>query len=195
MKDIKQTIAENLISLRKKHKLTQNELAEKLNYSDNTISRWEKAEITPSVETLVQISEVYGIPVEALLKENVVKKVEENTKAQKLKKLTIILLCVSLVWFAAIIVFFYFETFLNKNFWQLFVWAVPLSCIILLAFNRYVNNRAYSFVFASVCIWSTLASIYLQFLEYNMFLVFLIGIPAQVALSIYTYVRPKKKKS
>ena len=68
MKDIKQIIADNLVSLRKQNKLTQNELAEKLNYSDNTISRWEKAEITPSVETLVQISEIYNIPLESLFK-------------------------------------------------------------------------------------------------------------------------------
>ncbi|MGN0961716.1 MAG: helix-turn-helix domain-containing protein, partial [Christensenellales bacterium] len=43
MKDIKQIIANNLITLRKKNNLTQNELAEKINYSDNAISRWEHA--------------------------------------------------------------------------------------------------------------------------------------------------------
>ena len=115
MKDIKQIIANNLVSLRKQNKLTQNELASKLNYSDNTISRWEKAEITPSIETLVQISEIYKVPLESLLKENITKQVENNNRVFKLKKLATILLCVSLVWFAAIISFFYLETFFNNK--------------------------------------------------------------------------------
>ena len=49
MNDIKHVIAKNLITLRKKNGLTQNELAQKLNYSDNAISRWEHAEVTPSI--------------------------------------------------------------------------------------------------------------------------------------------------
>ena len=70
MKDIKRIIAENLVALRKKNNLTQNELAEKLNYSDNTISRWEHAEITPSIETLEQISILFDVSIESLIKEN-----------------------------------------------------------------------------------------------------------------------------
>lgn len=193
MVDIKKIIARNLVLLRKKNNLTQKELAQKLNYSDNTVSRWEKAEITPSIETLVQISEVYNVPLESLLKEKVTEQIRASTKAMILKKLSTILLCVSLVWFAAIIAFFYSETFFNKNIWTIFIWAIPLSCLVLLAFNKYVNNRVYSFVISTLCIWSAILSIYLQFLEYNMFLIFFIGIPAQVALAIYTFVRPKTK--
>ena len=194
MKDIKTTIANNLISLRKQHNLTQNELAEKLNYSDNTISRWEHAEITPSIETLAQIAEIFDVSIESLLKENVTKTIEIDAKTNKIKKLSTILLCVSLVWFAAIIAFFYLETFFNITSWTIFIWSVPLSCIVLLTFNKYVASRAYSFVFSTICIWSFITSFYLQFLQYNLYLIFFIGIPAQVALVIYTFVRPKKQK-
>lgn len=194
MKDIKNIIADNLISLRKQHKLTQNELAEKLNYSDNTISRWEKAEITPSIETLVQISEVYDVSLESLLKENVIKEVTETSHAIKMKKLSTILLGVSVVWFFAIIAFFYMETFFNYNGWTLFIWSIPLSCLVLLGFNKYVNSRAYSFVFSTILIWSLITSIYLQFLKYNLFLIYFIGIPVQLSITIYTFVRPKKDK-
>ena len=196
MKDIKTIIAENLTNLRKQHQLTQNELAQKLNYSDNTISRWEKAEITPSVETLEQISQLYNIPLESLFKEKIETKAPEKTKKRsfQLQKLSTILLCVSLVWFASSIAYFYIKSFMNINCWTLFVWSVPLSCLILLAFGRYVNNRIYSFVFETICIWTFLASCYLEFLEYNLIFIFLIGAPAQLAISIYTFVRPKKQK-
>ena len=62
MKDnIREIVANNLITLRKQKGLTQNELAKKLSYSDNMVSRWERAEISPSIETLEKISEFYEI--------------------------------------------------------------------------------------------------------------------------------------
>ena len=70
MREIKDIIANNLISLRKSHGLTQNELAEKLAYSDNMVSRWERAEIIPNIETLQKISEFYNVPLTSLITEN-----------------------------------------------------------------------------------------------------------------------------
>lgn len=57
MKAIKEVLIENLISLRKEHKLTQLELAEKIGYSDKAVSRWEHGEVLPDVETLDKIAE------------------------------------------------------------------------------------------------------------------------------------------
>jgi transcriptional regulator with XRE-family HTH domain len=54
MRDVRQIIADNLIELRKVNKLTQLELAEKLNYSDKAISKWERGESLPDVEILCQ---------------------------------------------------------------------------------------------------------------------------------------------
>lgn len=194
MKDIKQIVAENLVSLRKQHNYTQNELAEMLNYSDNTISRWEHGEITPSIETLETIAQIYNVPLEFLIKENVSKNIKIDEKSYKRKKLVSILLCVSTVWLFAIVAYFYFESFTSKSPWTLFVWAVPVSCLVLLGFNNYIKNRTYMFVFATILIWTLLASFYLQFLSYNLWLIFIIGVPVQVALSVSTYITPKTKK-
>ena len=78
MKEIKEIISNNLISLRKNHNLTQNDLAEKLAYSDNMVSRWERAEITPSIETLQKISEFYNVPLASLLEEQKAEEVVET---------------------------------------------------------------------------------------------------------------------
>lgn len=194
MKEIKQIIAENLISLRKKNNLTQNELAEKLNYSDNTISRWERGEITPTIETLEAISKLYNVPIEFLLKENVTKKTSEEEKIVKIKKLTTTLLCVSLVWFVSIITYFYCNVFFGLDLWILFIWSVPLSCLVVVNFARYMDrSRTFSFVFLSLFIWTFILGFYLQFLQYNLYLVFLIGVPAQIALGLWTYLRPSDK--
>ena len=63
----KQIIAANLVALRKNHKLTQQELAAKLNYSDKAISRWEHAETLPDIETLCKVCAIYGVKFEYLL--------------------------------------------------------------------------------------------------------------------------------
>jgi len=190
--DIKKIIANNLISLRKKHNLTQNELAEKINYSDNAISRWERGEVTPSIETLVQISEIFQVPLASLLEDNAVKKANEFDKNQMIKKLSVILLFVSLIWLAATITYVYGQLIFKKNLWTLFVWAVPCSCLLLLYFNKYWGKYIFQFVILSVLQWTLLASIYLQFLEYNLWLIFIIGVPLQAGLSCWSFIKPKK---
>lgn len=60
MDDINKIIGKNLLKLRKSAKLTQMELAEKFNYSDKSISKWENGESLPSVEILHELSTFYG---------------------------------------------------------------------------------------------------------------------------------------
>ena len=61
MADVKITFAQNLISLRKQMKLTQIELAEKLNYSDKAVSKWERGESIPDVTVLMDIAKTFGV--------------------------------------------------------------------------------------------------------------------------------------
>ena len=61
MNEIKKLIGKNLTELRKKQKLTQAELATKLNYSDKAISKWEHGDALPSIENLMEICNFYGI--------------------------------------------------------------------------------------------------------------------------------------
>ena len=67
MENLRRTIAENLLALRRKHKMTQQDLAGKINYSDKAVSRWENGEVLPDVETLGKIAEIYGVPLSRLL--------------------------------------------------------------------------------------------------------------------------------
>ena len=194
MENIKEIIAQNLIQLRKKNNLTQNELAEKLNYSDNTISRWEHAEITPSVETLQQIANIYGVPLENLIKENAVEQSEKEKRIDVAKHIATIIICVCQVWFFATIGFFYIQTFVSKVAWILFMWAIPLSCIIAFLLSNRWKNKIPRFIFSSLFVWSLITAIYLQFLTYNIYLLYIVGIPIQVSLCMYYFMKRKDKK-
>ena len=191
MESVKDIIAHNLINLRKKHNLTQGEMAEKLNYSDNAVSRWERGEVTPSIETLEQISKLFNISIISLFENNVVEKVEKNNKRELTNKLAIVLIFTSLAWFAATVGYVYAEMIFKVNFWQIFVWAVPTSCLILYPFNKVWGRYIWKFVIMSVFVWSILACVYLQFLKYNVWLIFIMGVPLQAGLAIWSFVKPK----
>ncbi|MDO4982724.1 MAG: zinc ribbon domain-containing protein [Eubacteriales bacterium] len=56
-----------LYELRMKHKLTQDELAEKLFVTRQAVSRWEKGETVPNSDTLKLLSKFYNVSINTLL--------------------------------------------------------------------------------------------------------------------------------
>lgn len=70
MKELNKVFAENLTRLRKDAALTQLKLAEKLNYSDKAVSKWERGEAVPDAETLINLADLFGVSVDSLLREN-----------------------------------------------------------------------------------------------------------------------------
>ena len=111
MENYKEILSQNLISLRKSRKLTQLELAEKLNYSDKTISKWENGDAVPDLETLVAIAKFYGVTLDALINEEAKALTQENVRENRQinrNKLVITLLATTGVWLLAILLFINF---------------------------------------------------------------------------------------
>ena len=68
MDEIKLIIARNITDLRRKNNMTQAELAERLNYSDKAISKWERGESLPDVTVLKSVADVFRVTVDYLLR-------------------------------------------------------------------------------------------------------------------------------
>ena len=66
---LKSQIGSNIANYRKRSGLTQAGLAEKLNYSDKAVSKWERGESIPDVIILMQLAEQFGITVNDLLED------------------------------------------------------------------------------------------------------------------------------
>ena len=192
---MKQIIANNIIQLRKQNKLTQAELAQRLNYSDKAISKWERGESIPDIEILKQISDMFGVTVDYLLTENAEQyKDKFKVKGQnKSNQLTIALLGVSMVWLIATMIFVYANINLDLSLWMAFIWAVPISCIVLWVFNNMWGKRVFEIYINSLFCWSLLTAVYLQFLSYNIWLVFFIGIPIQIVAILWSRIQMSKK--
>ena len=67
MEDLKVITASNIINLRTAKGLTQAELGELLNYSDKSVSKWERAEAVPDAYVLKKMSEIFGVSVDYIL--------------------------------------------------------------------------------------------------------------------------------
>lgn len=190
-KNIREIVAENLIALRKQKGLTQQEVAKKLAYSDNMVSRWERAEVSPSIETLEKIGEFYNVPIESLMKENSVKDPKYEQDLSLKNFCTLVLLVLSL-WSLIITVFVYYDTIFGSKPWKIFILAIPLSCLILLPFKGRWGTPIYRFVLLTITIWTFITFLYLFLIKYNIFLIFLIGIPMQLSLIVRTFIKPRK---
>lgn len=198
MDDINKIIGKNLLILRKNAKLTQMELADRFNYSDKTISKWESGESLPNIEILYELAQFYGTTLNALTQENDIVETTNNSK-QKDKmfptKLIITLLAVSAIWLLATVLFVTFKIVYAKNFPLLFLWAVPISCIVLIIFNSIWGKYYYLFAILSVLIWSTLACVHLQLIQYNIWIIYILGIPLQVAIILWAALIKKPRNS
>ena len=197
MNNIKQNIANNIYKLRVKNKLTQAELGEKLNYSDKSVSKWERGDVTPSIEVLCEISSLFNISLDVLtsdLSDGSYDKIY-SSKRNFANKVIITLLAVSIVWLLATMLFVYSSFYPSKSGWVTFVVALPLSVLILIIFNFIWGKRKFTFILISLFIWSILATIYLCLFTYsslNPWAIFIIGVPLQIATILWSQLKKDK---
>lgn len=64
-------LADKIIELRKKHGMSQEELAEKLGVSRQSVSKWESAQSTPDLTRILEMSKVFGVTTDYLLKDEI----------------------------------------------------------------------------------------------------------------------------
>lgn len=199
MEDINKIIGKNLLILRKNAKLTQMELAERFNYSDKTISKWESGESLPNIEILYELAKFYNTTLDALTVEGDILATTESEPKPKNKlfptRLIITLLAVSAVWLCATVLFVCFKIIYERNYGMFFLWAIPISCVVLLIFNSIWGRSYLLFWILSVLIWSTLMCIHLQLIQYNIWIIYILGIPLQVAVILWAALLKKPRSN
>lgn len=189
MEDLKLVFAQNLSALRKKKGWTQLGLAEKLNYSDKAVSKWERGESLPDVIILKQIADLFEVTVDYMLVREHETQVPLSKRKRRNRAMITGISAVT-VWLIACILFFslgFVET-ASPGSWLIFLAAVPVCCIVLLVFSALWWGKRWLFTTVSVLIWSLLAFAFLLVfitLQLNIWLIFLIGIPAQIIVFLW----------
>ena len=197
---LKDLIGANIAMYRKQSGLTQAGLAERLNYSDKAVSKWERGESVPDVITLVQLAEQFGITVNDLLVDpnelpeqtdavsQAMGKVVEKTLKRKANKSIILSLSSILVWFVALLVYVILSSVGVPKSWIAFFYAIPVNAIVLLSLRSAWHDFRWNRGLISLIVWGCLLSIYMTLLvmgNFNVWKLFLLGIPGQAAIWLW----------
>ena len=200
MEDTKSIVAKNISELRLLNNMTQIELGERLNYSDKTISKWERGESSPDISVLVEIADLFGVSLDYLVRaENLDRTVKENKISQtRYNRKVIAYISESIVWFAVILAFILTSLITSEATfqWLYFVYALPVALIIKLVFNSIWFNPQNNYFIISALVWSILAAIHITFLYFkiNVALIYLLGIVAQITIILWSFLKKPKIK-
>lgn len=191
MDELEAIVSSNLTALRKRRGWTQAELAEKILYSDKSVSKWERGEALPDLKVLKTLSELYGVTVDCFLTEGAAEDpAPYMAPASKLRyQIWVTLLAVCIVWLAATALFSYSLLNAGEGFWTAFIWAIPASAVVVAVFDRRYFRGKLSFPVASIFLWGVITAIFLQWLDYHMWALFIIGAPAQIGLVLMHQIR------
>lgn len=201
--DVKENLAKNLIKYRKSKNLTQAELAEKLNYSDKAVSKWERGESFPDLSVLKQIADFYGVSVDTLLSDPSSTEIKPQKEKTRARRTILCLCCLGLVFLVAICSFAFIDILFPsiEETWLSFIYALPVASVILLVFSCKWKKRAFTAIFISTLVWTVILSVYLTLNTVltappsKLWEIFLIGAVLQVLVvfwSIYKKVKIKK---
>ncbi len=190
MEDIKPIIAKNIIQLRQKARMTQSDLAQRLNYSDKAISKWERGESVPDVTVLAAIAELFGVPLDYLIREDHEKVPERPARDKDRDHRVITTLSVLLVWFVATLAYVVVDVVLPdcRFHYLAFFYAVPVSMIVWLVFNSIWGRKRRNYLIVSLLTWSALICVVLTLdaLGIRAWQVLLLGIPGQISIWLWS---------
>lgn len=191
--ELKEIVAKNICDLRKIYKMTQAELAEKLNYSDKAVSKWERAEALPDVETIKKMADIFDVSVDCLLTENA--DIKKNIKTRRLtaaQKFLITIISAVLVWVVATAayVFLSWAGLPARAVTLSFIYAIPVTFIVLIVFNGLWGKIWATLIFVTGLLWTVALSIFLTpaFVGVNWreaYLIFIGAIPVQIGLTLF----------
>ena len=195
MEDKKSLIAKNIVELRKYLGLTQSELAQRLNYSDKAVSKWERAESLPDILVLSELTEICGVTLDYLVTDHHGEPLKKEDPNKNKNHFVITLLSVALTWLlstlAVIIVKWAVPDF-SKG-WIILLGAMLASEVIVLVFNSIWGNRRYNYIIITALMWSGLTAFYLIF-DFALPTVFFIGIPGEVIIVLWSMLSFKMRK-
>lgn len=186
---LRQLIAENIAYYRRQNGDTQADLAEKLNYSDKSVSKWERGDGTPDIFILTKIADLYGITVQDLLQ---TKKVPKSHTRHVL----ITLLSIGLVWLVMTVLFCASKIsgVLSDWAWLLFIFAIPVSGIVWEVFSAMWWSLLLQALSGSLIIWGVGLSLVLSIRLESVFLLFVICAVLQVLLILFYVLKYQNRK-
>ena len=180
-------IGQNIATLRKRDKLTQAQLAEKLNYSDKSVSKWERGDGLPDICVLMAIRDLFHVTLDDLCAD---KSLPRKDRSRGL----ILVLSVGLVFLVAT-VFFAILGFLRfQKIWLIYIYALTASAIVGVVFTSLWWGTWQQLLSVSLLIWSIPLSLSMTFAHPMMYLMYIVAAVLQILAALWYWLRSERKK-
>lgn len=181
---MKRLIASNIAYYRKKCNLTQAELAERIFYSDKSVSKWERAEGVPDICVLVILAELFGVTVNDLISE---KQEREQHASPRIRRNLIMLMSAALVWLVAATAYFALRIALPEleRTWLAFIVAIPVSFVVTTVLTALWYPLLLRFLSVSALVWSIAMTLDVCVLIDNMYLIYTIAAVVQILVILW----------
>ncbi len=195
LSELKLITASNIIKLRTGAGMTQAELGAALNYSDKTISKWERGEAIPDAYVLTQMGELFGVTVDELLSSHTkwepAPEVEGETEHSYSVGM-IIAVTVLGVWTLALTAFVALWL-VGIIRWQIFAVALPISVLTYLVLICVFGRKRHLQYVIAFFVFSLFISVYLLFVQENPWQIFLICALAEVLVFLSCNIKRRPK--
>ena len=183
MDELKLAFASNLIQLRTAAGMTQLELGEKLNYSDKSVSKWERAESVPDIFVLRQLAQLFGVTVDYLIESHDEWTPPDDDDKDYQRKISLYsgITALTLIAILAVVkVVFTIFWILGSVQWYIFIYTLPVVLITWLVLNSVWNKGKGNCYIVLGLVMSIAAVIYVALAKYNPWQIFLAVIPVEL---------------
>lgn len=186
--DIAKVLADNIAYYRKKLNLTQLELAEKLNYSDKSISKWERAEGVPDIYVLRELSLFFGVPIDALVS-------KRKQPFSLLKNKFILAYFYASIFLVIGVALFGILNLLDVDYenWKVIVYSSVFSSLTLFIFYLVWKIKLAIYSYLTTSVWLLAFSITLIVNQPGNYWVYIITAPVYALLLFLIYILYHKK--
>ncbi|MBG9598888.1 helix-turn-helix domain-containing protein [Bacillus mycoides] len=139
-------LGNKLKELRKEHNYSQNQLADKLNVTAQAISKWENNRCAPDIINLVQLSNLYNVSLDYLIKSDKELQSHLSLENNRLKVMKYFILCISLIVIFVLFILIKSQFFMFRHgpaTWIFIVCLLGFSISILFSLYRYIIKKNY----------------------------------------------------
>lgn len=217
MKDVSEAVGQNIANLRKARKLTQGQLAERFNYTDKAISKWEHGDVCPDVNTLQELADFFGVTMDYMThhhtEESVIEEHSKDPSAVRRNRLINTALVSVFFWTLAAVVFSaalvlskdtpikdMFGLGDNSKYLYAsigFVWALPFTSYTVFYYNWRWGKYTRRTPLSLVALWATVIAIYATVSMsvekgWELWFILFLGIPLTVVFIFIGFNRRRK---
>lgn len=181
LSELKLVTASNIIRLRTSAGMTQAELGAVLNYSDKTISKWERGEAIPDAFVLTQMAEIFGVTVDYLLSSEDGWQSPADLSSSERHYRANMIMAVSVIGVWTLVLTVFVILWLNNIiYWEVFVIALPISILTYMVLTCVFGQRKYLQFIIAAFVLSIFVMLYFLLPEETPWQLFIIAVPAEI---------------